>query len=37
MICGFVNDHGNASLKRSRLPCLENLQMAYCENKGWAN
>jgi len=28
IICGFVNDHGNASFKR--VPCLANLQIAYC-------
>jgi len=35
MICGSVNDHGNASLKRR--PYLENLQMAYDVNQWWAN
>ena len=30
MICGFVKDHGNTSVKIST--CYENLQIAYCEN-----
>jgi len=34
MVCGSVNDDSNASLKRSRLPCFDNLQMVYCVNQG---